>query len=346
MDLSFLLVWTFYLLQIYVNSFFNPLFVVDSLFQMENKALISVIVPSYNAAPHLQKCINSIKKQIYENWELIIVNDGSEDNTIQIVETYMLEDRRIRLINKENGGVSSARNSGIESATGDWIVFVDADDYVQPRYLSAMIEASDGCDLVVSHVTTNASKLSKTACEYRVYNLSDGFIILSVQGELHPPCAKLVSRKLLLNYGIRFIEKLSLGEDLCFNLDYLEHCSIIAITSEVNYKYETENSTLSKAIKKDYAHLQCYFFGRICGFAQSHGIQIEIQDKLYGVIRDAMFSLLKSKQINYSEKVNSIQDLKKEELFKKYIKENKSKSLSEMIFRILCKFPSQILALL
>ena len=90
---------------------------------------ISVIVPVYNVEKYLKQCLDSIVNQTYKNLEIIIVNDGTKDNSMKIVEEY-LQDKRIKVINKENGGLSSARNIGIKEATGDYISFIDSDDYI------------------------------------------------------------------------------------------------------------------------------------------------------------------------------------------------------------------------
>ena len=90
---------------------------------------VSVIVPVYNVEKYLKQCLDSIVNQTYKNLEIIIVNDGTKDNSMKIVEEY-LQDKRIKVINKENGGLSSARNRGIEEATGEYISFVDSDDYI------------------------------------------------------------------------------------------------------------------------------------------------------------------------------------------------------------------------
>src|SRR5690606_32725285 len=100
---------------------------------MENdmrKPKISIIIPIYNASAFLEKCIDSVINQSYDNLEIILINDGSTDSSLDICKKYANSDDRIKLINKENGGVSSARNMGLEVVTGDYIGFVDSDDYI------------------------------------------------------------------------------------------------------------------------------------------------------------------------------------------------------------------------
>lgn len=109
---------------------------------MENKerpALVSVIVPVYNVVGYLQRCVDSIRRQTYRNLEIILVDDGSTDNSGAMAEKFALEDKRIRVFHKENGGVSTARNLGIEKARGDFIGFVDSDDYIEPQMYERLL---------------------------------------------------------------------------------------------------------------------------------------------------------------------------------------------------------------
>ena len=101
---------------------------------------ISVVVPCYNQAQYLDECLDSVLNQTYHNWECIIVNDGSPDNTEEIAKKWTAKDSRFRYISKKNGGLSSARNTGIEAATGEWVLPLDADDKIHHEYLSLAAE--------------------------------------------------------------------------------------------------------------------------------------------------------------------------------------------------------------
>lgn len=111
--------------------------------KMKNKPLISVIIPVYNVEQYLQQCLDSLLRQTYQNFELILVDDGSLDNSWEIMQDYAKKDTRVRLFRKENGGVSSARNFGLEIAKGDYIAFVDSDDFVAEQYLEGLYWALD-----------------------------------------------------------------------------------------------------------------------------------------------------------------------------------------------------------
>lgn len=110
--------------------------------QKNRPVLVSVIVPIYNTVEYLPRCVNSIRKQTYRNLEIILVDDGSTDNSGAMAEKFALEDKRVRVFHKENGGSSSARNLGIEKARGDFIGFVDSDDYIEPQMYERLLSAA------------------------------------------------------------------------------------------------------------------------------------------------------------------------------------------------------------
>ena len=100
---------------------------------MEEKK-ISVIIPVYNTEQYLKRCLDSIKENTYQYLEIICINDGSTDNSLEILEQYQKDDSRFIIIDQKNSGVSKARNNGLEKATGDYIAFIDSDDWINPKY--------------------------------------------------------------------------------------------------------------------------------------------------------------------------------------------------------------------
>ena len=102
--------------------------------------LVSIIVPVYNAERYLHRCIDSVLAQTYTNFELLLINDGSKDNSGEICDKYAVKDSRIRVFHKENGGVSSARNMGIDEAKGEWLSFIDSDDWIEPTMYEKMLQ--------------------------------------------------------------------------------------------------------------------------------------------------------------------------------------------------------------
>lgn len=112
--------------------------------------LISVIIPVYNAKGMLDTCVHSVINQTYRNWELILIDDGSTDGSANDCDNFALQDSRIKVVHKQNGGESSARNRGVEIASGDYITFVDADDFVHPQYLEFLFNAIKAGDYQIS----------------------------------------------------------------------------------------------------------------------------------------------------------------------------------------------------
>lgn len=108
---------------------------------METKGLVSVIVPIYKTEQYLKKCVNSIIGQTYKDLEIILVNDGSPDNSLAIMQEYVVLDNRIKIVNKDNGGLSSARNAGLAVATGEYITFIDSDDYLEEEAVERLLDA-------------------------------------------------------------------------------------------------------------------------------------------------------------------------------------------------------------
>lgn len=209
---------------------------------------ISIIVPIYNAENFLHYCIDSILKQTYNNFELLLVDDGSPDNSGKICDEYAKKDHRVTVIHKENGGVSSARNAGIEVAEGEYICFVDSDDYLEEDYLSGLIGVKNcysdidnvwcGFQTVEDYNKKNAAKVvASDICEMSFYNIKQ---IMSLHEKwLDPmPWNKLYYTRIIIDNNIRFPLDLSLGEDFLFNLEYLDHTNgEIVIINKPLYNY-------------------------------------------------------------------------------------------------------------
>ena len=113
-------------------------------------AKVSVIIPVYNAEQYLKRCLDSVLAQTYQDFEIICIDDGSTDNSGAICDEYAKKDSRIRILRKENGGVSSARNAGLNIAEGEYITFIDSDDYVDTDYMQTLYENLEGADAVAS----------------------------------------------------------------------------------------------------------------------------------------------------------------------------------------------------
>lgn len=214
---------------------------------------ISIVVPVYNAQASIDKCITSIINQTYQNWELILVNDGSTDDSLQICKTYAMHDSRINVYTKENGGVSSARNLGLSKITGSLLTFVDSDDYVKAEYLSHFIEKMDQTtDLIISYAVVVRGDCH-IAEDYEPIKINKGnFYKLFTNNELHwhtSPWGKCYRTDIIIENNLTFSEGMHIGEDAEFLFKYLVYTEEIRVTNDTDYCYYAYNeNSLTKRI--------------------------------------------------------------------------------------------------
>ena len=230
-----------------------------------NKSLISIIVPVYNCAPFLDECINSVLKQTYPNFELILINDGSTDNSLEIITQYEKSDQRVNVITKENSGVSDTRNLGISLAKGSYICFIDADDWVESDYLSSFLKYAENDKLIIQHIKRGSSIVGNF--KYGIYHTKTDYNKLFLNNQLlyhGGPVSKLFSRNIIIQNKILFNPKLSYGEDLMFFLHYLDGVDEVEIIDSCSYNYRYNSNSLST--KKHTFDSLFSFFLEINGF--------------------------------------------------------------------------------
>ncbi|MEG1312349.1 MAG: glycosyltransferase family 2 protein [Romboutsia sp.] len=268
--------------------------------------LISIIVPIFNCEKYLEKCIYSILNQSIENIELILVNDGSNDNSLQICEAISCKDNRIRIINKENEGVSKARNVGIDSAQGKYIMFCDSDDYVDNRWCQNLYEQIelDKNSLVISGVhfinqrdnNDNNNKVFSKDEEIsymkkeRLFEIYDCFL-------LNSPCNKIYNSKFIKDNNIKFNEELSLGEDLLFNLEYIDYTNTnIVMVNKSDYLYILRDTeSLDNKYYENLYDIYVYLFSELENKLKISGVNmIEIRERLYKTYRGWLIRAIKN----------------------------------------------------
>ena len=220
---------------------------------------ISVIVPIYNVEKYIHRCIDSILAQTFTDFELILVDDGSPDNCPEICDEYAAKDDRIRVIHKPNGGVSSARNAGLESAQGEYITFCDGDDYYLPAQLSDYIGAIGENDMVLSgfeRVDENDTIQRVAKRRTGVWNIAAPeskleYLIFNVlyHGNGWEVCLGLFKAEIIKHNNIRFcLTCENFAEDLCFTLEYLLYSDSVAAIASCNYHYvQHEDSMMQKS---------------------------------------------------------------------------------------------------
>lgn len=182
------------------------------------KDKITVIIPVYNVENYLERCLKSILYNTYTNLEIICVNDGSTDNSKKILEDYSQRDKRVIVINKKNNGISSARNAGIKIATGEYIAFVDSDDWIHEKYFEYLIRGIDTADLVIcNYIRSYKSGSVETDDAYRVQSISHIDVLKNKELKSYV-WGKLFRHQLVDE--IRFSESEKL-EDSLYNMDVL-----------------------------------------------------------------------------------------------------------------------------
>ena len=233
----------------------------------ESKALISIIVPIYNVEKYLRQCLDSIQDQSYQNFECLLINDGSPDNSADICKEYVSKDPRFRYIEKENGGVSSARNLGLEHSKGEYITFIDSDDWVDSDYLEVLYKSltDEKADVAVStykqfNMDDNNYYVHsyQRGYEKKIFTgpeLIDEFIALDTFDHSYRfVCGKLV-RKCLLD-KIAFNEKTTLGEDMEFWLKLYLISNKIVYVNRDSYVYRVDNVNRHFGLEKIRSDIQ------------------------------------------------------------------------------------------
>ncbi|MBD2869205.1 glycosyltransferase family 2 protein [Paenibacillus arenilitoris] len=223
---------------------------------------ISVIVPIYNAGERLHRCISSILRQSFRDFELLLVNDGSTDDSGSVCERYAALDRRVKVIHQANAGTSAAKNAGIANAAGSYIAFVDADDEVAVPFLSSLYEAAEdlACDVVVSgYVAMPGGRIVTPRFKLRAPMNGADFVLSSEavhsNNDLCFAWRSLFKREHLAGGRIRFREELSIGEDTIFTLEALLRSGRVCAIPDPNYRYTVDNpgSIMNAAYKPQLA---------------------------------------------------------------------------------------------
>ena len=222
---------------------------------------ISVIVPVYNVEKYLHRCVDSILAQTYQNIEIILVDDGSTDNSSLICDEYEKQDSRVKVIHKVNGGLSSARNAGIEAATGDYIGFIDSDDYItEDMYLCLYSRIKEDCSSIANCMYVRAFDSGETIPSKVPHTTDEDILSQDYLEELllHigdvSVCTKLFPRKLIGD--LRFDVGKS-NEDLLFMIQILKNIQGIKFVGKLGYYYYVrENSITTSKYGKTFIDMQ------------------------------------------------------------------------------------------
>lgn len=223
-----------------------------------NYTIISVIIPIYNSEKYLHRCFESILNQTFSDFELILINDGSQDNSGKICDEFALIDSRIHVFHQTNSGASAARNKGLELAKGAYVVFCDSDDIVSPFWLEHLYSASAPDTLPVCSFCNQDVELGKEKLLPIVSNkilTVDNYYNFSCCGIGGYMCNSLYSNSIIKEYNMQLREKRDQGdynEDLLFNLQYVRHIKNIVYVGYSDYYYNIHDDSLSRSNQKYY----------------------------------------------------------------------------------------------
>lgn len=251
---------------------------------------VTIIIPVYNAEQYLHRCVDSLLKQTYTNIELILVDDGSSDNSSKICDEYCAKDKRINVIHKTNNGVSEARNSGLKVATGDYIGFVDSDDFVEESFVEDMMIGD--YDIIVSGYRAISEKQEEIILpkeiEYKNQN-KEFFTAAFCNNYFNAVWNKLFKKSVIKDIG--FDKEFNFGEDYKFNIQALDNATNIVSVPIANYNYvifQNSNSICKK--EKIYRKISSYIM-------QTEMAEDLLQDKMsaeiYSVFLRCIFYTLR-----------------------------------------------------
>lgn len=216
---------------------------------------ISVIVPVYNVEKYLHRCIDSILSQTFTDFELLLIDDGSKDKSGAICDEYVVKDNRVCVFHKENGGVSSARNLGLDNACGEWISFVDADDYLDVECLSMLMSQQNADLTIINYICHNGSERiipNSASFIFKSENVLYDFLNQRINiGSLRTPWGKLYKKYLIDKLRLRFNEDLHIAEDTIFVLQYCINCRSLEMIDNPLYNYEYSDSNEETSLARN-----------------------------------------------------------------------------------------------
>ena len=257
---------------------------------------VSIIIPIYNAALYIEACLDSIQKQTYRLFEVILVDDGSTDASGLICDLYAKKDKRFTVYHRKNAGVSASRNFGLAHASGKYILFVDADDTIDPGMLSGCVQLAEKnqADLVIcsfryymtdenNRVVENS--LGSEACVSPGELFDHWFMVIAENEILNPPWNKFIRKDLLDANHIRFHEEFSICEDMKFSIQTINASKRVVLTGNMYYNYylKSTGTLVFKFHENYYEALTCFYHSayQYCNKFEHNSNQLRLLHTIY-----------------------------------------------------------------
>ena len=302
--------------------------------------LISIIVPVYNVEKYLKKCIESIINQTYDNLEIILIDDGSTDKSGKICDEYRDKDKRIIVEHILNKGVSNARNTGLNIAKGNWVVFVDSDDWIETQFCEKLYKnaiENKNIDIICSgykRVYTDKEEIINCDKEKIIYD-SHQFLIklLNVQNGYGFCHMKLIKKNCINN--IRFNKDIKVGEDALFNMQLTQKIKKVMILGEPLYNYRFNGNSVVRKYDDNYANNYLYAMEHTKRYLQHNYKNDQLIAKnfynyvAYHILLIAVnYCFNKANKKNIFGQIKVLKDICDNEIFKQAIKNSNYKELS------------------
>lgn len=323
--------------------------------------LISVIVPVYNVEKYLRECLDSILNQTYKELEIIVVDDGSTDNSGKICDEYEKNFNNIKVIHKKNEGLGFARNTGMANIHGEYVTFIDSDDYVDSDYIenlykNIIIQKTDICKSGFQRVDDKKNILDRRKYDLYTYEgkeVKDIFLPRMI-GSLPDKkdsiemcvCGVLYKTSYIMDYDIKFpSERVLISEDLIFNIDYMQHVNNASTIDYVGYNYRYNPSSLTKKYRKDRFEASKFFYTEVkkkmVSLGYDESIMLRLSRMFFIYIRMALSQeTYKISNKNYISNIKNIYKICNDELVTDTIKNYPIKKLGikQKIFIYLIKY--------
>ncbi|MCI8592057.1 MAG: glycosyltransferase family 2 protein [Lachnospiraceae bacterium] len=311
--------------------------------------MISVIIPVYNTAGYLKRCIDSVLGSSYEDWELILVDDGSTDHSLFICKQYSKADCRVKYFRQEHRGVSAARNRGATESQGIWIVFVDSDDYISPDFLGTVAsEEYQGQELLLFDFVRlkkgrkpsggraamavkneqgydrESDRLYLVECLLNMRQLNkDGNISLA------SPCAKAYKKSVIDRYSLRFAEDLAIYEDRLFNLEYIGKARSCTYIRKQIYYVEVRMDSAMRGYNPDFLHNDIRYQKKLLDILKGSGLFPKVKAAYYSSVLSNMADILVRGIFHplstrtYQEKCRQCGEMRRVGIYRRAVKYNK-----------------------
>ena len=304
--------------------------------------LVSVILPTYNMELYLAQCLKSITLQSYKNIEVIVVIDGATDSSFQIAKSFQDQDERFKVIWQENAGSGPARNNGLMHATGEYIMFVDPDDWIDSNMVEDLLEVAitSGADLVIAGGKTvyenDSTSNSIEQYENRLIkgrnNVREMYMDFLAEGKLGAPTSKLFKAKLIKERNIQFPD-LRRSQDIVFNYRYYDVISSIYISDCTAYNYRIIEDVQNLKLKRDYYKTLSLIYSEIMELLSKWNITV--RSKSYHAMCDFfMPSVMANVEANIIRK-EDVEPIIQEKNIRRLVKGSRANRFDQKIFKVL-----------